>query len=94
MAKTISAYDKIVSDEIYGAGTRYVSKERLVAMLDWEYAHVADPFWDLAGWCANTDLPAESQWRLLSDYGGSPPASGDWQRLRLTGRCTNKRFNN
>src|SRR6185503_4090385 len=37
VAKTISAYDKKVSDEIYGTGTRYVSKERLLAMLDWEY---------------------------------------------------------
>jgi hypothetical protein len=37
VAKTISAYDKTVSDDIYGAGTRYVSKERLRAMLDWEY---------------------------------------------------------
>src|SRR5580700_12186095 len=37
VAKAISAYDKNVSDEIYGAGTRYVSKERLLAMLDREY---------------------------------------------------------
>ena len=37
VAKTISAYDKVVSDEIYGAGTRYVSRERLMAMLDREY---------------------------------------------------------
>src|ERR1700755_709385 len=37
VAKSISAYDKKVSDEIYGAGTRYVSKERLLAMLDREY---------------------------------------------------------
>src|SRR5579872_2630009 len=37
VAKTISAYDKTVSDESYGAGTRYVSKERLLAMLDHEY---------------------------------------------------------
>ena len=37
VAKTISAYDKTVSDEIYGGGTRYVSKERLLAMLDREY---------------------------------------------------------
>jgi hypothetical protein len=37
VAKTMSAYDKTVSDDIYGAGTRYVSKERLLAMLDWEY---------------------------------------------------------
>src|SRR4051812_49095802 len=37
VAKTICAYDKKVSDEIYGAGTRYVSRERLLAMLDREY---------------------------------------------------------
>ena len=37
VAKTISAYDKTVSDDIYGVSTRYVSKERLEAMLDWEY---------------------------------------------------------
>jgi hypothetical protein len=37
VAKTICAYDKTVSDDIYGASTRYVSKERLQAMLDWEY---------------------------------------------------------
>ncbi len=37
VAQAISAYDKTVSDDTYGAGTRYVSKERLVAMLDHEY---------------------------------------------------------
>jgi len=42
VAKTISAYDKVVSDDIYGVGTRYVSKERLLAMLDWEYKHLLD----------------------------------------------------
>ena len=42
VAKTICAYDKKISDEIYGAGTRYVSKERLVAMLDREYNLLLD----------------------------------------------------
>lgn len=37
IAQTISAYDKTFSDVTYGAGTRYVSKERLVAMLDHEH---------------------------------------------------------
>src|SRR5258705_6862791 len=37
VAKTTSAYDKTVSDDIYGGGTRYVSKERLLAMLGLEY---------------------------------------------------------
>jgi hypothetical protein len=33
VAKTISAYDKEVSDDLYGSGSRYVSKQRLEAML-------------------------------------------------------------
>jgi hypothetical protein len=40
VAKTISAYDKEVSDDIYGSGSRYVSKERLQAMLDGEWAQL------------------------------------------------------
>ncbi len=40
VAKTISAYDKEVSDDLYGAGTRYVSKPRLQAMLDNEWAQL------------------------------------------------------
>ena len=37
VAKTISAYDKEVSDDLYGSGVRYVSRERLEAMLDSEW---------------------------------------------------------
>lgn len=37
VAKTISAYDKEVSDELYGPGTRYVSQQRLEAMLESEW---------------------------------------------------------
>ena len=37
VAQTISAYDKEFSDDTYGAGTRYVSRERLLSMLDHEY---------------------------------------------------------
>lgn len=37
IAKTISAYDMTVSDAIYGQSDRYVSKNRLVSMLDHEY---------------------------------------------------------
>ena len=38
VAKTISAYDMTFSDAIYGKAGRYVSQERLVAMLAHEYA--------------------------------------------------------
>jgi hypothetical protein len=40
VAKSISAYDKEVSDDLYGAGARYVSRERLAAMLDSEWAQL------------------------------------------------------
>ncbi|MCP5535881.1 MAG: TonB-dependent receptor [Akkermansiaceae bacterium] len=37
MAKTISAYDMTMSDAIYGKAERYVSRDRLNAMLEYEY---------------------------------------------------------
>lgn len=40
VAKTISAYDKEVSDNLYGAGTRYVSKPRLRCMLEHEWSQL------------------------------------------------------
>src|SRR5690242_6157708 len=40
VAKTISAYDKEVSDDLYGSGSRYVSKQRLDAMLDSEWTQL------------------------------------------------------
>ena len=40
VAKTISAYDKEVSDDLYGSGSRYVSQQRLEAMLDNEWTQL------------------------------------------------------
>jgi len=37
VAKTISAYDMAVSDAIYGSAERYVSRQRLEAMLKYEF---------------------------------------------------------
>ena len=37
IAKTISAYDMVISDAIYGHSERYVSRQRLTTMLDHEY---------------------------------------------------------
>jgi hypothetical protein len=42
VAKTISAYDMAISDAIYGQAKRYVSRERLIAMLEHEYAQVSE----------------------------------------------------
>jgi len=38
VAKSMSAYDMEVSDAVYGKSSRYVSKDRLQAMLDHEFA--------------------------------------------------------
>jgi hypothetical protein len=40
VAKTISAYDKEVSDDLYGSGARYVSMQRLEVMLENEWAQL------------------------------------------------------
>src|SRR2546427_726183 len=37
IAKTISSYDMTISDAIYGAAERYVTRQRLQSMLDHEY---------------------------------------------------------
>ncbi len=37
IAKTISTYDMKVSDQVYGKASRYVSRERVISMLDKEY---------------------------------------------------------
>jgi thiamine kinase len=52
-------------------------------LLDWEYAHVTDPLWDLAGWCANNDFDSDLQYGLLRRYLGDAPMAGQWPRFRL-----------
>ncbi|MDX9838032.1 MAG: TonB-dependent receptor, partial [Azoarcus sp.] len=42
VAKTMSAYDMAVSDDIYGHVDRYVSRARLMQMLDKEFSQVVD----------------------------------------------------
>jgi len=37
VAKTMSAYDMAVSDAVYGHSDRYVSRQRLLSMLEYEY---------------------------------------------------------
>ncbi len=49
IAKSISAYDMKVSDAIYGRATRYVCRERLQAMLDYEHRLNLDRLRDTRG---------------------------------------------
>jgi hypothetical protein len=54
IAKSISAYDMNVSDAIYGPSPRYVSRDRLQTMLDYEYALLQERLGEKRG--ADTDF--------------------------------------
>ncbi|MCA9217011.1 MAG: hypothetical protein KDB27_28275 [Planctomycetales bacterium] len=49
IAKSMSAYDMQVSDAIYGQAARYVCRERLQAMLDYEHGLNLDRLQDVRG---------------------------------------------
>jgi|HubBroStandDraft_1064217.scaffolds.fasta_scaffold06721_5 aminoglycoside phosphotransferase (APT) family kinase protein len=51
--------------------------------LDWEYSHISDPLWDLAGWSSNSDLGDEARHGLLSGYLERRPTPSDWSRLQV-----------
>ena len=80
VAKTISAYDKEVSDDLYGPGSRYVSRLRLEAMLESEWAQLL----------AQLERTRGSQTRFFSfvdtvsarNYAGTNDPHG-WIGLRL-----------
>jgi thiamine kinase len=61
-------------------GNLLEAEHRLV-LLDWEYAHVSDPFWDLAGWACNTDMEANLRAELLRAYLGRTPVLAESRRL-------------
>lgn len=46
IALTQSAYDKEISNAIYGEGRRFVSKERLIRMMEHDYANITDKLKD------------------------------------------------
>jgi thiamine kinase-like enzyme len=67
--------DLHVANLVVGAGG--------LTLLDWEYAHVSEPLWDLAGWCCNNDLSAEARRLLLASYLGRAPRGEEAERLDL-----------
>ncbi len=80
VAKTISAYDKEVSDEIYGAGTRYVSRPRLQAMLESEWKQLLAQLQATRG--ANTKFFAFVDTISARNYAGTNDCHG-WLGLRF-----------
>lgn len=49
VAKTISAYDMAISDGVYGSAERYVSRQRLEAMLEVEFSQLVEQLGDKRG---------------------------------------------
>jgi aminoglycoside phosphotransferase (APT) family kinase protein len=60
-----------------------IERDQSLILLDWEYAHVSEPLWDLAGWSANNDFEADAQRDLLAQYLGAAPTRRQWTRFRL-----------
>lgn len=52
-------------------------------LLDWEYAHVSEAFWDLVGWSTNNDFPGSTLRSLLCAYLGREPLEPEWTRCEL-----------
>jgi thiamine kinase-like enzyme len=50
-------------------------------VLDWEYAHVGEALWDVAGWISNNDFDAELAARLLASYLQLTPSASVAGRL-------------
>jgi thiamine kinase-like enzyme len=58
-----------------------IAGSRGLVLLDWEYAHVSEQYWDLAGWIGNNDLGADSGRLLLARYLGRQPTAQETTRL-------------
>jgi hypothetical protein len=80
VAKTISAYDKEVSDDLYGSGSRYVSRQRLEAMLDKEWAQLLSQLNETRG--AHTRFFSFVDTVSARNYAGTNDAHG-WIGLRF-----------
>lgn len=53
----------------------------VLVALDWEYAHVNDPLWDVAGWSRNCDFDARLSHDLVTAYLGRRPEAAEWARF-------------
>jgi hypothetical protein len=80
IAKSISAYDMKVSDDIYGKASRYVCRERLEAMLDLEYNLNIERLSDMRG--DNTAFFAFADTVSARNYHGTNECHG-WLGIRF-----------
>ena len=83
IAKSISAYDMTVSDAIYGSGDRYVSRSRLQAMLDHEFALNVERLSDKRG--DNTAFFAFADTVVARSFKGGNECHG-WMGIKFQSR--------
>jgi thiamine kinase-like enzyme len=60
-----------------------IEGDRGLVLLDWEYAHVAEPWWDLAGWICNNDLETHFGQLLFTSYLGRQATASEAARLKV-----------
>lgn len=80
IAKSISAYDMAVSDAIYGTSPRYVSRERLTTMLQYEYELLVERLGGRRG--AETAFFAFADTVAAASYKGGKECHG-WMGIRF-----------
>src|SRR5580704_14066712 len=80
IAKSISAYDMIISDAIYGHADRYVSRQRLETMLDHEYTLLLERLREKRG--ATTRFFAFADTVVARSYSRQDDAHG-WLGIRF-----------
>lgn len=77
LARMPSASRVLCHSDLHAANL--VATARGLVVLDWEYAHVSEALWDLAGWACNSDLDFAARAHLLATYLGRP-ATGEEER--------------
>jgi hypothetical protein len=83
VAKTISAYDMSVSDSLYGRAPRYVSRQRLEAMLAHEFDQLVDSLAPTRGGTTRFFAFADT----VATRGHAQPGSGrGWAGVRFQAR--------
>ena len=85
VAKSMSAYDMKVSDAIYGHADRYVSRNRLQAMLDYEFELDIERLGDERG--DNTSFFAFADTVVARSYRGTNECHG-WMGIKFQSRAT------
>src|SRR5207253_4746769 len=61
----------------------FIDDGQRIRIVDWEYAGMGDPFFDLGNFAANHELTDEEDAMLLAAYDGGSPANDRLARLRL-----------